>query len=203
MSTKPYAAIDARVIKGKNSTPVKTGKLLVVVDYQVDFVDGCFGTNPLAVGIETAVAAKIAEAAERGDRIVFTMDTHPADTYSASRESRLFPMHCDPATEGWKLYGKVGEYFGKYDYIEKCVFGSALLMDYIKDHPEITEIELIGVSTSICVFNNGILCLNMFPGCEVAVDYTCCAADSVENHDKALKMLQANGCTINNAPEGF
>ncbi len=165
MKTMPYEGIDAAIVDGTAPGTVKTNKLLIVVDYQVDFVDGVFGTNPLAVAIEQNVKNKIAEAAGRGDHIVFTMDTHPAGNYQDTRESNLFPMHCDPETDGWKLYGQVNEYFGKYDYIEKCAFGSNLLVDYIKRYPEIGSIELIGVSTSICVFNNAILCFNMLPQC--------------------------------------
>ncbi len=203
MSSKPYQEIDAKIVYAESPVKVKTERLLVVVDYQTDFVDGVFGTNPLAVAVEEPIYNKIKEAEKQGDRIVFTMDTHPSSGYEEVRESNLYPIHCDPATDGWKLYGKVGEFFGKYDYIEKCTFGAKLLVEYIEAHPEIKTIELVGVSTSICVFNNAILCANMFPGCEIKVDYDCCAAFTPEDHDTALKGLQGFGCVIENTPEGF
>ena len=51
-------------------------KLLAVIDMQNDFIDGALGT-PEAVRIVENVCAKIDEYLGRGDRVVFTRDTHP------------------------------------------------------------------------------------------------------------------------------
>ena len=60
-------------------------RVLVVVDYQVDFVDGgVFGRIEPAVAVEDAICAKIQEYRDRGDFIIYTMDTHPADEYAGS-----------------------------------------------------------------------------------------------------------------------
>ncbi|MDY5808426.1 MAG: hypothetical protein SPK07_01895, partial [Coriobacteriales bacterium] len=51
-------------------------RVLVVVDYQVDFVDGgVFGRIEPAVAVEDAICAKIQEYRDRGDFIIYTMDT--------------------------------------------------------------------------------------------------------------------------------
>ena len=51
-------------------------KLLIVVDYQNDFVDGALGC-PQALQLEKGIAEKIREYRAMGDgaEIIFTMDT--------------------------------------------------------------------------------------------------------------------------------
>ena len=52
-------------------------KLLIVVDYQNDFVTGSLGF-PAAVDIEDSIAAKIEKYRGYGEggQVIFTMDTH-------------------------------------------------------------------------------------------------------------------------------
>ena len=63
-------------------------KLLIVVDYQNDFVSGSLGC-PQAVAIEDALAAKIAayRALGEGGQVIFTMDTHDKN-YLETQEGR-------------------------------------------------------------------------------------------------------------------
>ena len=51
------------------------GKVLIVIDMQNDFVTGTLG-NKEAQAIVLNVQAKVKEYADRGDRIIFTRDTH-------------------------------------------------------------------------------------------------------------------------------
>ncbi len=51
------------------------GKVLIVIDMQNDFVTGSLG-NKEAQAIVSGVQAKIKEYADRGDRVIFTRDTH-------------------------------------------------------------------------------------------------------------------------------
>ena len=55
----------------------KMKKLLIVVDYQNDFVTGSLGFEK-AVELEEPIAARIREYREMGEdgQIIFTMDTH-------------------------------------------------------------------------------------------------------------------------------
>lgn len=53
-------------------------KVLVVVDYQKDFVDGALGF-PKAVSLEEGIAAKVEEAIREDRPVVFTLDTHGKD----------------------------------------------------------------------------------------------------------------------------
>lgn len=50
-------------------------RVLIVVDMQEDFVRGSLGSKD-AEAIVGNVKAKIAEYMERGDKIIFTRDTH-------------------------------------------------------------------------------------------------------------------------------
>ena len=83
-------------------------KLLIVVDYQNDFVSGSLGC-PQAVAIEDTLAEKIAAYRALGEegQIIFTMDTHEKN-YLETQEGQNLPIaHCIRNTDGWPLYGKI------------------------------------------------------------------------------------------------
>lgn len=78
--------------------------LIVVVDTQADFMlpDGALPVpgadaivHPLAHWLGQRRAADTAA-------IVFTFDTHFAETYPDSPEAQLFPIHCIKGTPGWR-----------------------------------------------------------------------------------------------------
>ena len=108
-------------------------KLLIVVDYQNDFVSGSLGC-PQAVAIEDALAAKIAayRALGEGGQVIFTMDTHNKN-YLETQEGRNLPIaHCIQATDGWPLYGKIRALKQEEDLVfSKPTFGSLELADYL------------------------------------------------------------------------
>ena len=75
---------------------------LIVVDMQKDFVDGALGTKE-AVAIVPAVLAKVKKAAEEGQHIIFTRDTHE-ETYLETQEGHNLPVtHCVRGSEGWEI----------------------------------------------------------------------------------------------------
>ena len=53
-------------------------RLLLVVDYQKDFVDGALGF-PGAEALDGPIAAKIAACRAAGDDVAFTLDAHGPD----------------------------------------------------------------------------------------------------------------------------
>ena len=84
-------------------------EILIVVDYQIDFVDGALA-NPAAAELEAGIQAKVCAYREAGKPVIFTKDTHPED-YAGTREGRFLPVpHCIRGTEGWGLYGSLAEY---------------------------------------------------------------------------------------------
>ena len=74
-------------------------ELLVVIDYQNDFVTGALG-NPAAAALEPGIAARVAAQLGRGGRVLFTRDTHGTD-YLNTREGRFLPVaHCIKGSQG-------------------------------------------------------------------------------------------------------
>ena len=68
-------------------------KLLVVVDYQVDFVNGSLGF-PKALTLEDGIVDKIIEFENNNDEVIFTLDTH-YDDYMETVEGTNLPIkHC-------------------------------------------------------------------------------------------------------------
>ena len=83
-------------------------KLLVVVDYQKDFVDGALGFSG-AEKLDAGIAEKIRVYSQCGDYILQTMDTHQAD-YLSTREGKHLPvMHCLENSDGWQTYGQTAQ----------------------------------------------------------------------------------------------
>ena len=83
-------------------------RLLVVVDYQNDFVDGALGF-PGAEKLEKPIADKIAAYREAGDEVAFTFDTHRRN-YLDTQEGKNLPVaHCVEGTPGHDLYGQVAD----------------------------------------------------------------------------------------------
>ena len=61
-------------------------KLLLVIDYQNDFVSGSLGFEQ-AVSLEDPICRKIESYLKNGDDIIFTLDTHGQD-YSSTQEGK-------------------------------------------------------------------------------------------------------------------
>lgn len=180
-------------------------KVLVVVDMQNDFITGSLGT-PEAQAIVPNVKKKIEESVKNGDLIIFTRDTH-ADDYLESREGKKLPVkHCVYGTAGWSITGEIlppGSYDKVYT-MDKYTFGSFRLAQMIhiellaRDIPmeQVSEIELIGLCTDICVVSNALLIkAAYYDKVEVSVDATCCAGVTPETHEAALKTMEM--CQIN------
>ena len=108
-------------------------KLLIVVDYQNDFVNGSLGFAG-AQALEEAICEKIQAYQKAGDDVVCTLDTHGED-YSETQEGRKLPIpHCLRNTQGWQLYGKTAELLKDCRKFEKPVFGSAELFEFLQHH---------------------------------------------------------------------
>ena len=176
-------------------------RVLVVVDYQVDFVNGSLG-NDNAQAIEPAVVARIKAAIEAGDLIYYTMDTHPADTYELTREGKRVKAHCVPGTPGWELYGGARELLQNSGatMVKKSTYGSVelpKLIDFaIHQGANVTEIELIGVATTACVINNAVILLNHFPEVALKVSRSATASKAMEAQNVVLDQLGRFGIEI-------
>ena len=163
-------------------------KLLVVVDYQNDFVDGSLGF-PGAEKLDMGIAEKVLT--HQGS-VIYTLDTHPAE-YLSIREGKALPVeHCIRKTEGWKLYGKTKEALEKVNAVavEKKSFGISPKIIESLGLPEfIDEIELVGLITNICVVSNAVIFQAAYPEAQIVVDASLCTSFDPVLHDKTLDVL--------------
>lgn len=169
-------------------------KLLVVVDYQNDFVSGSLGF-PEAAKLELPIMKKIQSYLLDGHEVVFTLDTH-ASNYLDTAEGKLLPIpHCIKGTDGHRLSGNVARVSKFASAIfEKGTFGCEALMEYILDG-KYEEIELVGLVSNICVLSNAIIAKTAAPEALITVDASCTAAADPVAHEKALDVMQ--GLLIN------
>ena len=165
-------------------------KCLIVVDYQNDFVTGSLGSSA-AVQLEGRIAQKIQDCRERGEDILFTLDTH-GENYLHTSEGKNLPIpHCIAGTDGHKLYGAVGENRRESDFVfPKGTFGSDALYAHLKG-TAYTKIELVGVVTNICVLANAVLAKTARPEAEIIVDASCVASGDPALHQAALSVMES------------
>lgn len=162
------------------------GKLLVVVDMQVDFVNGSLGTKE-AAKIVPAVIKKIEEYRAANDEVVFTLDTHDED-YLDTLEGKNLPVaHCVKGTPGWELIEELRDFEGVR--FEKPGFGSVGLLHYLAGK-QYESVELIGLCTDICVISNAMLIKAALINTPVKVAQSCCAGVSPESHNNALEAMK-------------
>ncbi len=164
-------------------------KLLIVVDYQNDFVTGSLGFRK-AQELEETIADKISEYREKRDEIAFTFDTHGED-YLETFEGRRLPVpHCIKETEGWQLYGRTACLISDEDKrFYKPAFGSAELFEYLKGK-SYESVELAGVVSNICVISNAVLVKTALPEVPVIVDCACTASNDYTLNEAALKVME-------------
>lgn len=175
-------------------------RLLIVVDYQNDFVDGSLGFEGAEL-LDAKIARKIDEYRETGDNVCFTFDTHRKD-YLETQEGRKLPIpHCIEGTEGHELYGEVASKLRDTDEVfMKPTFGSAALFERLSKRQSVAtelgaipfeSIEIVGLVSNMCVLSNAVMARAACPDVPVIVDASCTAAPDPELHEKALDILES------------
>lgn len=143
-------------------------KLLIVIDYQVDFVNGALGFKG-AEKLEQKLLKRIEIAKNNGEDIIFTKDTHSKD-YMSSEEGKNLPIpHCIEGTKGDELFGEIKEAAKGYPMFEKGAFASLDLGNYLKDK-NYDEISLVGLVSYICVLCNAVICKAALPNAHIIVE---------------------------------
>lgn len=160
-------------------------RLLIIVDYQYDFVKGSLGFSE-ALALEDKIYKKAQEYLNNNDEIVFTLDTHDED-YLTSHEGKNLPIkHTIKNTLGHEIFGKINTLPGKRFY--KPSFASLDLLAYLQNK-DYTSIELVGVVTNMCVISNACLAKAACRESEIIIDAACCASFDEELHQKALDIM--------------
>ena len=175
-------------------------KVLVVVDYQHDFVDGSLGFNQ-SESIAGNIYSLVVNSLKKGDLVVFTKDTHGPE-YLNTREGRFLPVeHCIKGTKGHQLYGELKVFEENLNpnviILEKGDFGCDKLCEAIEDafNGAPDEIEFCGVVTNICVISNIVLCQTYFKDAKLSLHLDACAAlGDMQTH--AVEVIKGLGVEI-------
>ncbi len=164
-------------------------KLLLVIDMQIDFIDGALGTP---------------EAEAIVDKVVEKMKTYPTANIIATRDHRYtgLPAHPGGAQSAREalhpghprlpqLHPAVAAALGEGQIMDKPTFGSIDLMhQLVAEHQrEPLALELVGLCTDICVVSNALLLKAAKPEVEITVDAACCAGVTPETHRAALATM--------------
>lgn len=169
-------------------------KLLVVIDYQNDFVDGALGFEE-AKELENGIYEKVNYYLNNKDKVLFTYDTHRED-YLNTREGKNLPIfHCLDKSHGHKLYGTLEEFLNKKNTIHHKKYGFGIApIDMIKLYEEIGDdietIEIVGVVTNICVISNFVMLQSQYRNANIKVNSKLCASFDESLHEKTLDIIK-------------
>ena len=167
-------------------------KYLIVVDMQNDFISGSLGTSE-AIAIVPSAIEKISN---YDGTVIFTKDTHFANYFDTQEGKNLPVKHCIKDTYGWELEEELKKFQKEKNcaVYEKTSFGSAELAQEMKNwnkEAPITEIEIIGLCTDICVVLNALLLKAALPEVPIFVDASCCAGVTLSKHEAALAVMSS------------
>ncbi len=163
-------------------------RLLIVVDYQVDFVNGSLGFDGAEL-LDQKIAEKIQQYRMAGDDVVFTLDTHETDYLSTEEGKNLPAEHCIHGSKGWELFGETKALLENSLSFEKPTFPSLKLAEWLSEK-DYTDVELVGLVSNICVLSNAVMAKAALPNAHIVVDAACTASFDPALHEKALDVLQ-------------
>ncbi len=163
-------------------------RLLVVVDFQNDFVCGSLGFEK-AKELEKVILEKINE--YKNDDIIFTLDTHEDDYLNTIEGEHLPIKHCIKGTSGHEIYGEIKEISKNYPCIEKETFASKELLHFIENKPFTYEsIEICGLVSDICVISNAIIAKAASPKSKILVDKKATSSANLKMQEMVFKVMQ-------------
>mgnify|MGYP001087793069 FL=1 len=165
-------------------------KILVVVDYQNDFVNGALGFEG-AEKLDEGIAKKIREYGE--NNVFFTRDTH-AEDYLQTREGRNLPVkHCVKDSNGWEVYGKTKVALDEVGAVgfDKESFGLSITHEIANKLPKsVDEVELVGLVSNICVLSNAVIFQTYYPSATIIVDASLTASFDPSLNQKTLDVME-------------
>ena len=164
-------------------------RLLIVVDYQNDFVDGALGFAG-AGKIAPKIVELIKEFRANNDTVVFTFDTHTED-YLKTTEGQYLPVpHCYKGSKGWELHPSIKDLVGDSLVFEKPGFASKELGHFIEKN-NFEEIYLCGLVSDICVFSNAIIAkASASPYAKIKIVRDATSSFDLDMQEKAFDVLK-------------
>lgn len=168
-------------------------KLLVVVDYQNDFVDGALGF-PGAELLDEKIAQRINEYGE--GNVFYTLDTHSED-YMDTREGKLLPVvHCVKGSQGHAVYGKTAEALKAVNAVGFCKesFGLDIsnpdVVSALPRKEDVETVELCGLVSNICVVSNAVAFQTLYPQARIIVDSALTDSFDKSLNEQVLNVLK-------------
>ena len=165
-------------------------KILVMIDMQNDFLTGALGNAQTAAVLENVCRYVKKYLSESKAPFIYTMDTHQQN-YLETYEGHHLPVeHCIENTEGWQLYGKVGELLQDCLCFKKPTFPSLDLAYYLEDK-EYKDITLVGVVSHICVLSNAIMAKAAQPDTPIRVDLRGTSSGDEKVHHESIDVMKS------------
>lgn len=187
-------------------------RMLIIVDPQVDFIDGSLATAKGPETMQRLTKALARDTWTNYSWIIVTQDMHPENHCSFAAQGGTFPPHCVKGTKGAEVYPELKKtldnlmnYNVQVHYMQKgnladkeefSVFQNAhngeKLTRTIKEFENFDGIDVCGIATDYCVYETVKDLIEFYPAKQVRVVTNCCAAVD-ENDDKLAKLMKKNG----------
>lgn len=195
----------------------ETGKILIIVDPQWDFVYGSLATVNGEKAMDKLCNHLLSVAMDMYDEIAVTSDEHPEDHCSFKENGGPFPVHCVKGTIGQTIYPDLksvlsqlhmagmpsrlltkGTEAGREEFsvMQNRISGS-ILRDLIKERNP--EIFVCGIATDYCVYETVKDLHTEFPENKIFVLSDLCAA--VDEFDTKLFDYCMSNYNVNWLPE--
>ncbi len=176
-------------------------KVLLVVDYQNDFVNGVLGFEG-AENLDDGITNKVNEYHNNGDIVIETHDTHVHGKYEETTEGRILPIHTEKGKPGWETFGKTKQAMDKANaiLIEKPTFPSIELFTVLQDIDSklkketgkgIEVVEVAGLDAAICVVSNVVITIAALPNAKIIVHKELIDSGDKEAKAAAIKVMQS------------
>ncbi len=163
-------------------------KLLIVVDFQNDFIDGALGFKKAETLVDP-INKKIFEYLNNNDDIIYTLDTH-YENYLESFEGKNLPFaHCIDNTFGHEVNSKCNYLDKAVKVFKKNTFPSLELAKYL-ENTDYDYVELCGLVSNICVLSNAIMVKSALPNAVIVIDRALTASFDEELEAKAFDVLK-------------
>lgn len=170
--------------------------ILLIIDMQNDFVNGCLANTETHQIIPTIV--DLCKQYSKNN-IYATRDTHYSNYLSTLEGMNLPIKHCIKDTKGWQLIDELIPFINVDHIIDKSTFGSIELVKRMQKlamkHRDL-KINIVGVCTDICVINNALMLRSMLPEIEINVIAEGCAASDYALQKNAFEIMRVNHINI-------
>jgi nicotinamidase-related amidase len=163
-------------------------KLLIVVDFQNDFIDGALGF-PKALTLVDPIKERIKEYLDNNNDIIYTLDTHN-DNYLNTCEGHNLPVpHCIDNTFGHKINELCDYSTQAIKVFKKPTFPSLELAKYL-ENTDYEYVELCGLVSNICVLSNAVMVKSALLNAKIVIDSKLTASFDEELEQKAFDVLR-------------